>query len=486
MAEELNKGRLADNTPAEEESFDEMRRFYYTFGSADDYPFGREDYVVVEAWSQNDANRIFRTHHPDKNAGVLNCADYYTEAQFREMKDAYYPGRKPTEILKQTSSHINVFMSPEEIWYPKEDAFVLLSVVYMTNGEEKVPSPGDFHKGYKRPERVTQVDRFTAFAEAKKRMDTMQSKITRIKDSVGNTFYMIEEVYMVETLKRTAFTGETDVEIAVVDYPKELVYQAQDTESAKTSVTQEELNRMAENHKHYLRKDCEGWENMKADFSGMDLRGMDFSCRELSGAIFTGANLRGANLMYTSAAGADFHGADLSMANGYAVDLLKADLRRVRMEYANMESANMKDANLLSVRAKGVIINHARLDGATAKGADFSEARMGGINAEKTDFSLASFVNADLTQSRCDGSVFKGADFHQAIMRSIRLFDADLTGANLRFTDFSFANISGADLRDANITGAKMYGASSAGAKLGPSVQNEELEGAEKKAASSL
>ena len=38
---------------------------------------------------------------------------------------------------------------------------------------------------------------------------------------------------------------------------------------------QEELNKIIENHKHYLNKDCEGWEDMRANLSGADLRGLN-------------------------------------------------------------------------------------------------------------------------------------------------------------------------------------------------------------------
>lgn len=49
---------------------------------------------------------------------------------------------------------------------------------------------------------------------------------------------------------------------------------------------QDELNRIIENHKHWLMKDIDGWEEMRANLSGANL----------SGATLSGANLYGANL----------------------------------------------------------------------------------------------------------------------------------------------------------------------------------------------
>ena len=72
-------------------------------------------------------------------------------------------------------------------------------------------------------------------------------------------------------------------------------------------MTQEELNKVLENHKHWLNEDCEGWESMRANL------------RE--------ANLRGANLYEADLREADLYEADLRGANLYEADLREANLR---------------------------------------------------------------------------------------------------------------------------------------------------------------
>ena len=54
-------------------------------------------------------------------------------------------------------------------------------------------------------------------------------------------------------------------------------------------LTQKQINKILEGHKHWLNEDCKGWETMIADFSSCDLRGAN-----LSGADLGGANLSGA------------------------------------------------------------------------------------------------------------------------------------------------------------------------------------------------
>ena len=54
-------------------------------------------------------------------------------------------------------------------------------------------------------------------------------------------------------------------------------------------MTQEELNKIIEQHQHWLKEDCEGWEDMKADLSEADLRGADLRLADLYGADLYGA-----------------------------------------------------------------------------------------------------------------------------------------------------------------------------------------------------
>ena len=61
-------------------------------------------------------------------------------------------------------------------------------------------------------------------------------------------------------------------------------------------MTQEELNKILENHKHWLNEDCEGWENMKANLINADLSGANLRYADLRGANLSGANLRYADL----------------------------------------------------------------------------------------------------------------------------------------------------------------------------------------------
>ena len=66
-------------------------------------------------------------------------------------------------------------------------------------------------------------------------------------------------------------------------------------------MTQEELDKIIEQHKHWILRDVDGWEDMRANLEGANLEGAN-----LKGAYLEGANLYGANLE-----GAYLYGADL-------------------------------------------------------------------------------------------------------------------------------------------------------------------------------
>ena len=99
-------------------------------------------------------------------------------------------------------------------------------------------------------------------------------------------------------------------------------------------LTQEQINKILEGHKHWLNEDCQGWETMMADFSSCDLHYAD-----LSGANLSGANLRDAYLHGADLHGADLHGGNLSGANLSGANLSGADLH-----YADLSGADLSGA----------------------------------------------------------------------------------------------------------------------------------------------
>ena len=168
-------------------------------------------------------------------------------------------------------------------------------------------------------------------------------------------------------------------------------------------MTQEELDKIIEQHQHWLNEDCEGWEGMKADLSDADLRGTNLSWVKLSGADLSGADLswadlswadlsradlsdadlRGTNLRGTNLSWVKLSGADLSSANLYVANLSRANLRGADLYVANLYGANLLWANLLG----------ANLRDANLLGAVLSET----VLSEADRFRLGKVLNEPLT-----------------------------------------------------------------------------------------
>ena len=103
----------------------------------------------------------------------------------------------------------------------------------------------------------------------------------------------------------------------------------------------EELNKIIENHKHWLNQDCEGWQSMKADLRYADLRQADLSFTNL-----IGTDLRNADLSYAYLRDADLDGANLCGTNLYGADLRDANLYGADLYRANLCNAKIYNANL--------------------------------------------------------------------------------------------------------------------------------------------
>lgn len=77
----------------------EMNKYYFTFGTAEHFPFKAKEYLVVCASSMNEAAKIFRTNYPDHTPGLLNCAFVYDEKQFEPIKEKIFYSGEPVKVL---------------------------------------------------------------------------------------------------------------------------------------------------------------------------------------------------------------------------------------------------------------------------------------------------------------------------------------------------------------------------------------------------
>ena len=125
-----------------------------------------------------------------------------------------------------------------------------------------------------------------------------------------------------------------------------------------------------------MKKDLK--EALNGDFTSVDLRGVDFTGRNLSQANFEGANLEGATFIdailgSTNFEGANLKNADFSCANAWG---------------ANFNETNCKDAVFLSAN-----LTEASFEGADLDGTSFAQANLTEANLQDTNIITAEFDN---------------------------------------------------------------------------------------------
>lgn len=160
------------------------------------------------------------------------------------------------------------------------------------------------------------------------------------------------------------------------------------------------LDRIIRNHLHWLKKDCEGWENMKADLSGLDLShadlsGVNLSHANLSHVILSNAGMTGADLSHAELEHAILSNAGMAGANLSYADLFGTNLTNAYLTGAILSHAILSNADMTGVNLSNAILSHADIIGTNLSGVNLSHADLSHANLEYADIYTASFDKKD-------------------------------------------------------------------------------------------
>ena len=150
------------------------------------------------------------------------------------------------------------------------------------------------------------------------------------------------------------------------------------------------LEEILENHLHWLKRDVDGWEEMRANLDDADISNTD---------------LRFTNLKYASLNDVNFYKSDLRGAN-----LCQTLLQHTNLSYADFREATLNDADIFN------------------------------SNLSYADFGNASLVGAYLPRSNLTRADFQGANLGWADLHSCVFCDTDLRDCN-----FMYANLRGSE-----------------------------------------
>ena len=141
------------------------------------------------------------------------------------------------------------------------------------------------------------------------------------------------------------------------------------------TLTRKKLNKIFEEHKHWINEDCKNWEEMRADLSDANLIGTYLLNADLRGANLIGTYLLNADLCNADLSETDLCGANLSEADLRGAKLCNADLRGVCLSRANLTGADLRGANLYNADLRETDLCGANLSEADLCGADFRGAK---------------------------------------------------------------------------------------------------------------
>ena len=174
-------------------------------------------------------------------------------------------------------------------------------------------------------------------------------------------------------------------------------------------MTQNELNTIIESHQHYLNKDIDGWESMRADLSDKNLSGLNLKNANLREANFRNANLSNSNLGDANLNNADLAYADLRKADLRKADLSRADLREADLSRADLRDADLSEANLYRAfccyaNMYGAFCCYANLNGVDLRNADLREANLFRANLKdanlfRVNLKNANIINAEISEN---------------------------------------------------------------------------------------
>ena len=203
------------------------------------------------------------------------------------------------------------------------------------------------------------------------------------------------------------------------------------------------LDKILENHHHYLYHNCEGWQSMKANLSGLDLRDInfnnanlayiDFTDSDLSGSSFIGANCTAATFVNTVLDNTDF-----KCVNGSCSCFMHAKTKCCEADFSN---STFNNANF-----DYTLFDKCKFSNTSLQYASFNHAYLGNVNFEKADlyhivFIIVNLVEANFNDTDLSFGYFSGANLFAASFKNTKLEDAFFADCIIEKTNFENAVI---------------------------------------------
>lgn len=146
------------------------------------------------------------------------------------------------------------------------------------------------------------------------------------------------------------------------------------------------INKIIENHKHWLREDVDGWRNMRADISDMDLTAVCLNNASLQYAKFNRCILHNASLI----------NADLRNVIIHTCDLSNADLKNSDLRFSNLYKSDLSETNLYNADLHGSDLSYVNLEGSLLDEVNLVKCNLKKCNLTNCSLRFANLYGANL------------------------------------------------------------------------------------------
>ena len=150
------------------------------------------------------------------------------------------------------------------------------------------------------------------------------------------------------------------------------------------------LEEILENHKHWLKRDVDGWKEMRANLDGADISNTDLRFANLKYAILNDVNFCKSDLRW-----ANFCTTSLQHTNLSYADFREATLNDAYICDSNLIHADFGDASLV-----GAYLSHLNLTRADFQGANLAWADLRNCVFDNTDLRNCNFMYSNLRGSK--------------------------------------------------------------------------------------
>jgi uncharacterized protein YjbI with pentapeptide repeats len=228
------------------------------------------------------------------------------------------------------------------------------------------------------------------------------------------------------------FTSSTSSKMVILHYP-ELAAKPKDR-----TITEHLLTLLQEGRVDDFNNSRKDNPNIRLDYRGINLNGLNLAGAELGGISFSEATLDTVNLERSSLIESNFS---------------DGTLKKVNLKRANLEGAKLQGSHFDDVSLDQAILRGANLQGTKVVDSSLRHTNLVEANLENADLKKANLENADLAEALLDG-----ANLDRTFLRSANLQGASLRNSKLKGLDLTVVNLDGASLKGADIEGANLQG----------------------------